>query len=281
MNAKRPQDSPALAFLAIGLIVGIYALVYLLEPFSTGLNQLLRDLLTLGASALISIYATLIFRLYLPDDAPRVIWKNFAIGFWLWTAAEFLWLLQDLSVGSAGGTASELTIAHLFWFVAYFFFSAALYRQYRIISAPRHAHGVWIVIAVWGAVIVATLLTMGVMGEARTFPTFIQYFFGFADLAVGIVAISMVMVFRGGALAQAWWGFVALAVSDILFELLDASMMASVSMSTRFVLELFSELIYLGAYLVLAFGFYNHYLLLRYGPRIDNPSPLSSDHKAS
>jgi len=277
MSARRSQDNPALAFLAIALFIGIYAFVYLVWPFSPLVNQFIRNLLTLGASALVSVYATLIFRLYLPDDAPRVVWKNFAIGFWLWTAAEFFWLLQDLSMGNIGGTAADLGISHLLWAVAYIFFSIALYRQYRIITAPRLAYGVWIAAAIWAAVVAASLMTMRVMGDQLTFPTFVQYFFGFADLAVGIVAISMLMVFRGGALARSWWGFVALAISDILYEALDASMMASVSPSGKFILQLFSELIYVGAYLVLVYGFYTHYQLLRYGPQIDAVPPPSAD----
>lgn len=268
MSASKQRINSVVAILAGSLIILLYALVYLLEPFSDLGNQLVLGSLTVVASALVSIYATLIFRLFLPSDAPRAVWMNFAIGFWLWTAAEVLWLLRGLSIGAVAGTASRVTLAHLFWFVAYIFFSIALYRQHRIIATPRRAHGVWVVFAIWGVVIAASLLTMWAMDGVFDFLTLIQYFFGFADLAVGIVGLSMLISFRGGALAWPWWGFLGLAVSNIVYEALDASMMASASTTTLLVLELFSELIYLGAYLVLVFGFYKYYLLLRYGPPV-------------
>jgi hypothetical protein len=266
------RTSSARAILAGSLIILVYALVYLLEPFSNFANQLVLGSLTLMASALVSIYATLLFRLFLPSDAPRAVWMNLAIGFWLWTVAEFLWLLRGLSIGTVSGTASSLTLSHFFWFVAYIFFSIALYRQHQIIATPRRAHGLWVVFAIWGAVIAASLLTMLAMDGRFDLLSFLQYFFGFADLAVGIVGLSMLISFRGGALAWPWWGFLGLAVSNIVYEALDASMMAAASPITGFILEMFSELIYLGAYLVLAFGFYRYYLLLRYGPALDEPA---------
>jgi hypothetical protein len=275
MSASRHRGNSARALLAGSLIILIYALVFWLEPLSDFANQLILGSLTLAASALVSIYATLIFRLLLPSDAPRGVWRNFAIGFWLWTVAEFLWLLRGLSIGNVGGTASTLTLAHLFWFAAYIFFSIALYRQHRIISTPRHAHGIWVVFAVWGGVIAAALLMMWALGGSFDFLAFLQYFFGFADLAVGIIGLSMLITFRGGALAWPWWGFLGLAVSNVLYAALDASMMAAASPTTILVLEMFSELIYLGAYLVLVFGFHKHYQLLRYGPAVDRPAPRS------
>jgi hypothetical protein len=272
MSTSRQRDNSSLAILAGSLIIMVYALVYLLDPFSHFFNQLILGTLTLVASALVSVYATLIFRLLLPGDAPRAVWKNFAIGFWLWTIAEFFWLLRGLSIGNVGGTASGLTISHLFWFVAYVFFSIALYRQHRIIATARRARGIWVVFAIWGGVIVASVLTNWGMDGSLDFLPFLQYFFGLADLAVGIVGLSMLMAFRGGALAWPWWGFLGLAVSNIAYEALDASMMASASTTTIFILEMFSELIYLAAYLVLVFGFYKQYLLLRYGPPVGEPA---------
>lgn len=272
MSTSRKSDSSALAILAGSLIILIYALVFLLEPLSDLANQLILGSLTLAASALVSIYATLIFRLLLPSDAPRVVWMNFAIGFWFWTLAELLWLLRGLSLGNVGGTASRLTLAHLFWFAAYIFFSIALYRQHRIIATPRHAHGVWVVFAIWGGVIAAALLMMWAMDGSFEFLVFLQYFFGFADLAVGIVGLSILITFRGGALAWPWWGFLGLAVSNVIYAALDASMMTTASATTILALELLSELIYLGAYLVLVFGFYKHYQLLRYGPAVGEPT---------
>jgi hypothetical protein len=268
MSTSRHGDNSPQAILAGCFITLIYALVYLLEPLSDLANELILGCLTLGASALVSICATLIFRLFLPSDAPRAVWRNFAIGFWLWTVAEFLWLLRGLSIGNVGGTASSLTLSHLFWFAAYIFFSIALYRQHRIIATPRRAHGVWVVFAIWGGVIAAALFTMRAMDGSFDFLSFLQYFFGFADLAVGIVGLSMLIAFRGGALAWPWWGFLGLAVSNIVYEALDASMMAAASTTAIFVIEMFSELIYVAAYLVLAFGFYKHYQLLRYGPAV-------------
>ena len=276
MSASGHRANSFRAVLTGCLIILVYALIYLLGPFNGFFNQLILGSLTLVASALVAVYATLIFRLLLPSDAPRAVWRNFAIGFWLWTIAGFLWLLHGLTIGTVGGTASGLALSHLFWFVAYIFFSIALYRQHQIMAGTRRAHGVWIVFGTWAAVLAATLLTMRGLGESPAFLTFLQYFFGFANLAVGIVGLSMLIAFRGGALAWPWWGFVGLAVSNIVYEVLDASMFASASTTTLLILEMLSELSYLGAYLVLAFGFYKHSLLLLHGPRLNQPAARPS-----
>lgn len=272
MSAGRHRANPLLPVLTGSLILLVYSLVYLLEPLGDLANQLILGTLTLAASALVSIYASLVYRLLLPGDAPRAVWRNFAIGFWLWTIAEFLWILHSLSLGAIGGADAALILARLFWFVAYFFFSIALYRQHRIMATPRHARGVWVVFAIWGGLIAATLVTMWAMDESLDFLTFLQDFSGFANLAVGILGVSMLIAFQGGALAWPWWGFVGLAISDIVYAVLNASMGPPASPGTVSIPELISELIYLASYLVLGFGFYKHYLLLQHGPRLDEPA---------
>ena len=268
MHAK-DSEKQAFPALLIGILMLIsYALIYWLNPFSQSVNQFLLGSLTLAASAFVSIFSTMIYRLHLPGDAPRPVWRNFAIGFWLWTIAEFFWLWHGLEIGRVSGTASGLTISHLFWLTAYIFFSMALYRQHRIIASQGRAHGPWIVALIWALVLIVTWITMILMGEPKELLTFVQYFSGFADLAIGIIGLTMLLAFSGGAMAWPWWGFVGLAISNILYEILDATMMATVAPVAIEILELLSELTYIGAYLALAYGFYKYYLLLIYGPRI-------------
>jgi hypothetical protein len=80
----------------------------------------------------------------------------------------------------------------------------------------------------------------------------------------GIIGLSMLISFRGGRSRGPGGEFLGLAVSNIVTGSgcqHDGSRLPT----TVFVLEMFSSSIYLGAYLVLVFGFYRHYLL-RYGP---------------
>src|SRR5690349_4048772 len=92
------------------LVLAVYAVIYLVEPFSDRWNTILTDSFLVVAAACTALIATLIWTRYERSDAPRRIWVKFAFGLWLWAIAEFLW-------GYINVTKGEVVkgIPDLFW----------------------------------------------------------------------------------------------------------------------------------------------------------------------
>lgn len=78
----------------------------------------------LGAALAIHIWLH-----FAPTDRPRAVWRNFALGLWMWVGAEIIWALY-LQVQ---GEVPAVSLADIPWVAAYCFFGATLLYQYRVV----------------------------------------------------------------------------------------------------------------------------------------------------
>jgi hypothetical protein len=241
------------------LLMTGYIVVYQFPPFVEPWNDIILNILTAISAVFAAIMATLTFLYYEKDDAPRLIWKNLMIGCWLWFVAEVIW-------GYMAITRDEIPVGiiDLCWVLGFIFFTLALYHQYSLISpSQKNIHrnvaiGAWIVISLIPFAI-ATLT------NALDIKTYINYFYPFADLAVGIAGLMLIFTFRGGSLLYPWLGLVVFGITDFLYAWAEQTGIYAWSSENGNLLTLFIDTSYMAAYLILAMGFLGHWILIKYG----------------
>jgi hypothetical protein len=250
--------SAALAFLAM------YMVIYLREPFSEIWNNILINLFLIVAASLTAAVATMVWAGYEPAEIPRDIWRYFAIGLWLWAAAEIVW-------GYLFVTRGEVSegVADVFWVAAYVFFAYALFLQYRLLAQPNRQE-LWR-LAGYAAlallvlyILLYRLLTTWVNVESQ-WSAAVNSFYPVADLFLASIAIWLIRHFRGGAFARPWLGLLAFSFTDLLYAWIETSGIYEQASVWTVVFDT----TYVGAYLLLGLGILSQWAFLKYGLRSD------------
>ena len=249
------------------LFLAVYIFIYWVQPFSDIWNLVLTDSFLVTTSSATALMATLIWKSYDRSDAPRRIWIYFAIGLWLWAAAELTWGYLNVTQGEVPEGISDLL-----WISAYLFFGHALFIQYRILAHPNKPE-FWrvvffsILILVVLFLLVYSLLAAGT-GEPVNFGTVINSFYPAADFLLALVALWLARHFRGGAFAQPWLGLLAFSFADLMYAWLEISGLYSWGVDQASFVSAASDVVYLGAYLVLGLGVFSQWMFLKYGLRL-------------
>lgn len=259
-----------IAKIAAVIFIAIYITLYLFEPFSDVWNSILSNSLVVTASSFTASVATMIWAHYDKTDTPRRIWRYFAIGLWLWAAAELIWGYLNVTQGEV-----PEGIADVFWVAAYILFAYALFLQYRLLAQPGKQELLSRV-----AVVVVSLLVIYILfyrllitwGEGEGgFGTAVNSFYPVADLFLAGVAIWLVHNFSGGAFARPWLGLLAFTVADILYVWIEISGIYSWSVDNDNLWSTIFDITYVGAYLVLGLGILSQWVFLKYGLRSPTP----------
>jgi hypothetical protein len=253
-----------------GLLVVLYSLLYVFEPFSPFVNDLFSNLAPISAAALGMLAAALTARRYEPSEPPRGIWSQLAFGLALWMVAEIIWAAYNLTVDEVG-----LTIADLLWVLAYLFFLRALLRQYRLLSSPEPGRvlqwlTVWIGSMLSLTVIIAWLLA-SFTDQPWTLALLVAAFYPAADIVISLASLRIVLRFGSGALGLPWIGLSVFALSDLLYAILEVSGAYSWSVTNGNLLSAVADITYVAAYLFVSLGCYAQLLLLRHGPMFGQP----------
>src|SRR5258706_5983931 len=252
---------------AIGLI-GVYAVIYFVEPFSAFTNILLADILTVTASVFSAVSATLIWRMYEPTDAPRRIWGYFAFGLWLWVLGETTWSYWNLTLPNG---EVPVGVPDVFWISAYYFLGQALLSQYQILVHPTQAELRSRVITSLLFLAISFALIFGVLEwfalSSSIGDTLVNAFYPAGDLTLALSAIWLTRHFQGGALGRPWIGLLVFTFSDLLYAWLQLSGAYAWSLAQGNLVSGFSDIVYFSAYLVLGIGSFSQWLFLKYGLR--------------
>ncbi len=259
------KKRPLAIFWGLGaLLMILYSAIYLIYPFRDAWNDAILYVIYITAVSTPALAVTVTLQLYDVSDLPRRVWLNFTIGFWGWVVAEFIWV----SYGLLGGYPPRVNLSDLFYLLGYVFITVGIYHQYLLLGQPVVRWSRWAVVLFW---VVVTLLTLAVLALTGMFfdaAMFLEDLFGITDLLLGVVALTMLSAFRGGALARPWVGFIVLALANVFYAWLSQTGTYQVDTVSGDVFRLISDLVYMLSYLVLAYGFLYQYLLLRFGPRI-------------
>lgn len=252
--------SAALVFYVLSaVLVTAYITLYQFTPLEPGLNDIvLNSIITLGAFAA-AYMASLIFLRYQAGDQPRRVWSNVMIAGWLWFLGELLWQIYAYY-----GDVPVPSVADACWVGGFVFFTLAFYHQYTIIDPAKKETFRTYAIAIWLVVLLIPAVFLSVT-DSFAVNSYIEFYYPFADLAVGIAGLALVFVFRGGALMRPWLGLMVFGLSDLLYAWAEKTEMYAASSESGNILSLVIDTSYLAAYLILGFGFLGQWILLRYG----------------
>jgi hypothetical protein len=241
------------------LLLAGYIIVYQFAPFKGSWNDVALNFLTALSAAFAAVIASLIFYHYEKDDMPRIVWKNLMIACWLWFVGEVIWGYFAVTLGEV-----PVWIVDWSWILGFIFFTLALYHQYSLITPSRKIFYRNIAIGAW---IVVLLIPLAIVyfENSLDLRTYIDYYYPFADLAVGIAGIMLIFTFQGGELMRPWLGLVAFGITDFFYAWAEQTGIYAWSSEHGNLLTLLIDSSYLAAYLILALGFLGHWVLLRYG----------------
>lgn len=260
---RRSILRPVVAGFYVFSIVLIVAYIYLYQytPLEPVLNDvILNSIISLGAFAG-ALISTLIFSYYQPEENPRRIWLNIMIASWLWFLGELLWQIYAYNNDSVVPVPS---LADVCWVSGFVFFSFAIYHQYVILTPGQkdtirtYAIGTWLVVMLIPAVYLS-------LTDSFTINFYVEFYYPFADLAVGLAGLALVIIFQGGALMRPWIGLMVFGLSDLLYAWAEKTQLYAASAESGNFLSLLIDTTYLAAYLILGIGFLGHWVLLRYG----------------
>lgn len=255
-----------LAVLTALMLIAAYTIIYLVEPFSDLWNVILSNLLLVIASSLTATIATMIWARYDRTDNPRRIWGYFALGLWLWAAAELTWGYLNVTQGEVPQGISDV-----FWISAYLFFGQALLVQYRILAHPtRQKLLSHVLIAILFFIAFYLLIYRTLISGAEASSSFgaaVNSFYPAADLLLVLVALWLASHFMGGTFSRPWLGLLAFSFADLMYAWLEISGLYSWSINQANLLSTISDIVYLAAYLVLGLGVLSQWVFLKYGLR--------------
>jgi hypothetical protein len=270
--AKRRQASRILKA-SVGVAVGvmlIYMGLYWWEPLAQPWNDWAIYLLILAAALLAAVIGTAVWRQFPAGDPPRRVWGFFALGLWAFTLGELVWLAMRPFYEEF----PDVSAFDVCWVAAYAFFILSLYFQHRLIySAGERGAWRWLAV-IWVLLIGVTLvLTLAAYraGWAQDWTplgAFLAILYPVGDAVIVLASLNLSRLFGRGLWGRAWWGLLAFAISDGITSWYYLGGSALLTEQSDALLSLFTDTLYFGAYVLLAFAGLSQYLLLRHGPPV-------------
>ncbi|MFT3891662.1 MAG: hypothetical protein QM730_08530 [Anaerolineales bacterium] len=240
------------------LITVFFAWTFAEAPFSEFVNSLILNGGTTLSALIAAVIFTFIPAFFTREEPPRMIWTSFAVCLWLWVVAEAIWgylYIRD-------GEVPVFSIADIFWLAGYIALTVSLARQFRLVLFAQKETIAWVALSVWLALLIVITVILLVIRSETPLADFFSYFYLLADALIGLLALYLVYAFRGRALAIPWLTISSFVISDFIYIRLTESGVYDYVMS-GISIALLADTLYLIAYLLVAWGGLEQYLLLR------------------
>jgi len=245
-------------FISFAIILVLYAWTYAYAPFSESNNAYILNGATTLAASVVAIILTRIVFFFQANERPRLIWVSFAVCAWLWTIAEGYWGYLYTTVGEV----PVFSMADVLWLTGYFGLTVSLARQFQLVFFSQKYTVIWAALGVWFAILASVETILLVTHSEMPMEDFFRYFYVFADVAVGLAALYLVVAFRGRTLAIPWLTISSFVVTDILYLRITETGVYDYVMS-GISIALLADTLYVAAYLTVAWGVFEQFLLLR------------------
>jgi len=221
---RSDRTLPAIA-IALALIVFNQLL------FLTPIYRVIGGDTVLTINAIVNISAALAgiwlgFRLWRSaqrGESLRAIWGSLTTGLILWLAGEMLWDIYQYLRGIQMPTSSPADIA---WMLGYIAIIAGVWLRIRSLRMRLTKPWQYAVLAGFAvAVILAVLyIILPILYETHidiSYNRYIGLFYGICDLALGFLALLLMLLLEGGLLSKPWAVIAAacfcVAVSNLLY----------------------------------------------------------------
>jgi hypothetical protein len=247
-----------------------YSVIYNIYPFSELVNDWILNIVYMTSVVVPAIAASAVLKNYGKEEHPHKIWLYITVGFWVWAVAELTWIAYNMLLGEV----PSLSLADPLYLIGYFYLILAILVQYKLMnrnakmSLPVAALLMWFLIITASAIVF--ILAISVSDIRQQFldylAVFLAYLNSIADLVIGVAALLIIRAFQGGALGKPWWGFLILGASDFFYAWLIQTDAYAYETLSGDLLRFASDLAYMLAYLLIGYGFLQHYLLLHFGP---------------
>ncbi len=244
--------------------------IYFAVPISDAYwNDKAADILIIVASTGAALAGTKVAKLFKFEEAPWRIWWAFTIGLWCWLAGEISGLVYDAIYWDTG--YPPLTLIDLFWILGYMWLGLSLYYQYRLIYGRQDKRGTRYYA---GLIILALLLTAlltnlaASFGLAEGYPWFILFItilYPVFDLAEGVGALRLSVLFGRGYWSRPWWGLILFALADSINSFYWLGGYAWLNPVIQTIFDVITNLAYPAGYLVAGLALLVNYYLIRDG----------------
>jgi hypothetical protein len=244
-------------FAIFGGVTLLYAWTYAHAPFSESNNTYILNGATTLAAAVVALILTRIVFYFQPEERPRLIWISFAICAWLWTVAEGIWGYLYTTVGEV----PLFSAADILWLSGYIALTISMVRQFQLVFFSQKYTVAWAALGVWFAILASIETILLATHSEMPLNDFFRYFYLFADAAVGLAAVYLVIAFRGRTLAIPWLTVSSFVLTDILYIRLTETGVYDYVMS-GISIAFVADTLYVAAYLTVAWGVFEQFLLL-------------------
>jgi len=256
-NIIKSRERLVTLVIFIGIIL-IFIWGYAFSPFTDLTNSIIVNGGTVLSALIAVVILTRITLYFHRNEPPFVVWAAFAVCIWLWTFAEAVWGYLYTTVGEV----PVFSFADTLWFAGYIALTISFARQYRLVFFDEKYAVGWAAISIWLAILISIETILLVTHSQSPMADFFRYFYVLADTVVGLSAVYLVYAFRGRALAVPWITISAFVITDILYINLTETgaydwVMSGVSIA------LVADTLYMIAYLIVAWGLLEQYLLLK------------------
>jgi len=247
-----------IAFVVFAFITFVFAWTYAIAPFRETANMVIVNSATTLSALTAALILTRVTLYYQRNEPAFIVWCAFTVCMWLWAIAEAYWGYLYTTVGEV----PIFSAADVLWFVGYLALTISLVRQYRLVFFNQTYAIRWAAIGIWFVILVLIETILLVTKSRSPLEDFFRYFYVFTDTAIGLAALYLVVAFRGRALAIPWLTISSFVVTDILYLRLTSTgaydwVMSGVSIA------LLADTLYVVAYLIVAWGVFEQFLLLR------------------
>lgn len=254
-NAKPYRLSALTLFV---LMTAFFVWTFAFAPFSEIVNSFILN----GGTTLCALIAALIFTripfYFRLGEPPRAIWTYFALCLWMWAVAEAIWAFLYMR----DGEVPVFSLADVFWLLGYIALTVSIGRQFRLVSFLQKSSVIWAALGVWTGMLAVIAAILFATHSETLLEDFFSYFYLLADALVGLFALYLVYAFRARALAIPWLTISSFVLSDFIYIRLTDSGMYDYVMS-GISIALLADTLYVVAYLLVAWGVLEQYLLLR------------------
>jgi hypothetical protein len=261
VSSRRSPRTLAWAAVAVVWLIG-FAWFYYFEPlkfFSEYWNDKAQDTLILLPALVTALLGVKLMRHFKPSEPPYRVWFTFMLGWWAWVAGELLGFVYDYFYWTTANP--EFTFMDVCWLLGYIFFGLSLYYQFRLIY--RHKEGTKNLLYV-SFIALGLLLTLGFtqlalavgLGKGSSwFVNYLSILYPVFDFIEGGAALWLFFLFGRGYLGRPWWGLIAFAVADAINIYFWLGGYVGIPDQTYYMLDLFSNVVYVAGYLITALAF--------------------------
>lgn len=264
----------------------VYTYVYYYEPLSAAyspyVNDKVLDVLTLIPAVMAAFLGTLITREFKYSEPPFRIWLIFTAGWWWWVGGELSGFAYDYFYPDI---YFNFTFIDVCWLMGYFLFGLALYYQFRLLYSSKKGRQSFLYLAYIAFGLLVTLgltqiaISAGLGEDSPWWAVYLAVLYPVFDLAEGCAALWLSFLFGRGVLGRAWWGLIAFAIADsinIFFWLGGYNWMSD---QAYYILDTFSNVVYVMGYMITALAFLAAYNLLRHGVAKRKTSPINIEQQ--